>query len=154
MPYFWRWDTEIYSRRHWTFHPQRISDYSGEWNRVLKLGQAVHHLPNLTWHLKQIIDGSHESFYTKESGKNARYWGFGSLFGWQQDEYDVHKFGYYFQLLSDILQDFGFDDIIDLTNQPDSLEKAPWHLEVSATKKTNVTSSEESVFNTHFDVNH
>ena len=43
---------------------------------------------------------------------------------------------------------------VHLTNHPDSLEKAPWHLEVSATKKTNVTSCEESAFNTHFDVSH
>ena len=78
-----------------------------EWNRVLKKGGEVYIIcPNLLWHLQQILDGSHDSFHTKERGKNDRYWGFGSLFGCQQDEYDIHKFGYYFELLRDILEDF------------------------------------------------
>ncbi|MDE2071264.1 MAG: methyltransferase domain-containing protein [Patescibacteria group bacterium] len=126
-----------------------------EWSRVLKVGGVVYIIcPNLLWHLKQILEGSHESLYQKESGKNARYWGFGSLFGWQQDEYDVHKFGYYFELLRDILSESGFEDIENLTNQPDSLEHAPWHLEVRATKKAPAKEYTQSKFYTLFDVSH
>ncbi|MGZ5282362.1 MAG: hypothetical protein ACXWDO_02690 [Bacteroidia bacterium] len=92
--------------------------------------------------------------YIKNSGKNDRYWGFGSLFGWQQNEYDVHKFGYYFELLKDILQDFGFHEIVDLTAQPESIEKALWHLEVKARKKYDLPQNFQSKFHTLFDVSH
>ena len=126
-----------------------------EWNRVLKIGGCVYIIcPNLIWHLKQVIEGSHNSFYIKESGKNARYWGFGSLFGWQQDEYDVHKFGYYFELLKDILEEFGFENVDDLTNISSSMEQAPWHLEVRATKKQKSIDHQKSKFYSHFDVKH
>lgn len=126
-----------------------------EWNRVLKIGGTVYIVcPNLLFHLRQVLDGSHESFYDKAPGRNARYWGFGSLFGWQQDEYDVHKFGYYFELLRDILIDHGFVDVEDLTNSEASLEKAEWHLEVRARKGSSSIGSSESRFRHHFDVSH
>jgi predicted SAM-dependent methyltransferase len=126
-----------------------------EWNRVLKVGGEMYIIcPNLLWHLAQILNGDHQSFYNKTSGHNHRYWGFGSLFGWQQDEYDIHKFGYYFDLLKDILLDFGFDTITDLTNSGKGLENQPWHLEVSAIKKSPAKPHQESNFFQHFDVNH
>ena len=126
-----------------------------EWNRVLRPGGKVYIIcPNLLWHLNQILNGSHESFWTKESGKNDRYWGFGSLFGWQQDKYDIHKFGYYFELLKEVLEDFGFGHVKDLTGQEGSLEKAPWHLEVEGLKVQNATPYTESKFFKHFDVKH
>ncbi len=148
---------KIYSRHvveHFAF--KEFLNVLKEWNRVLKVGGEIYIIcPNLLWHLKQILEGSHQSFYTKESGKNARYWGFGSLFGWQQDEYDIHKFGYYFELLKDILQDFGFDEVVDLTNSGKGLENEPWHLEVAAKKKEDyIKSPEESKFYYHFDVKH
>ena len=96
----------------------------------------------------------HESFFNKKSGENDRYWGFGSLFGWQQDEYDVHKFGYYFEVLRDILEEFGFGDIEDLTDSGRGLENEPWHLEVRAVKKTRSIWHEDSKFYRHFDVKH
>lgn len=148
---------EIYSRHvveHFAF--KEFLKVLKEWNRVLKIGGDIYIIcPNLLWHLKQVLEGSHQSFYTKESGKNARYWGFGSLFGWQQDEHDIHKFGYYFELLKDILQDFGFDEVVDLTNSGTGLENEPWHLEVTAKKKESyIKSPEESKFYYHFDVKH
>lgn len=147
---------EIYSRHvveHFTL--KEFLKVLQEWNRVLKVGGQVYIIcPNLLWHLKQVLEGSHESLYTKTSGQNARYWGFGSLFGWQQDEYDVHKFGYYFELLRDILAEFGFTQIEDLTNSGRGLENEPWHLEVRAQKATTAPLYQESRLYHHFDVNH
>lgn len=147
---------EIYSRHvieHFTL--KEFLKTLSEWNRVLKLGGEIYIVcPNMLWHLEQILKGSHESFYIKEKGSNDRYWGFGSLFGWQQDEYDVHKFGYYFELLRDILLDAGFDNIQNLTNKPESLEKAPHHLEVRAIKTKPFEKYTKSKFYIHFDVKH
>ncbi len=147
---------EIYSRHvveHFTL--KEFLKVLQEWNRVLKVGGKLYIIcPNLLWHLNQVLNGSHESFWTKKSGSNDRYWGFGSLFGWQQDEYDIHKFGYYFELLSELLQDFGFGEIKDLTNQPGSLEQAEWHLEVEGMKVKDALDFKESKFYKHFDVKH
>ena len=147
---------EVYSRHvieHFTL--KEFIKTLAEWNRVLKVGGEVYIIcPNLLWHLKQILEGSHESFSTKERGANARYWGFGSLFGWQQDEYDIHKFGYYFELLRDILSEAGFDSIENLTDQENSLEKAPYHLEIRARKVAPFTEYTKHHFYNHFQVNH
>ena len=126
-----------------------------EWNRVLRVGGELYIIcPNLLWHLEQILNSKHESFYEKKSGFNDRYWGFGSLFGWQQDENDLHKFGYYFELLRDLLTEFGFGDIQDLTNSGKGIENEIWHLEVRAFKKTNSIKHKESKFFAHFNVQH
>lgn len=147
---------EIYSR-HFIEHLtlREFLKTLAEWNRVLKVGGEIYVIcPNLLFHLKQVLEGSHASFYDKESGSNDRYWGFGSLFGWQQDEYDIHKFGYYFELLRDILLDAGFESIEDLTNTETSLEKAPHHLEVRAIKVNSFKNPEQSKFYNHLTVNH
>ena len=147
---------EVYSRHlieHFTL--KEFIKTLSEWNRVLKVGGEIYiTCPNVLWHLEQILKGSHESFYTKERGMNARYWGFGSLFGWQQDEHDVHKFGYYFELLRDILTDAGFENIEDLTNNPSGLEKQPYHLEIRARKVRSFKNYDSSRFYTHFNVLH
>jgi len=147
---------EVYSRHvveHFTL--KELLKVFEEWNRVLKVGGEIYIIcPNLLWHLQQILNGSHASFYNKESGSNDRFWGFGSLFGWQQDQYDVHKFGYYFELLRDILEEFGFDQIEDLTDSGRGLENAPWHLEIRAKKAKKAVQHEASKFYDHFDVKH
>jgi len=147
---------KIYSRHlieHFTL--KEFLEVLEEWNRVLKVGGEIYIIcPNLLYHLKQILDGGHESFYKKLSKQNDRYWGFGSLFGWQQDEYDIHKFGYYFELLSDILKDFGFGKIEDLTNTGLGLENESWHLEVRAIKMKKSLGYKKSKFYSHFDVEH
>ncbi len=147
---------EVYSRHvveHFTL--KEFLKVLEEWNRVLKIGGEIYIIcPNLLWHLKQILEGEHQSFYNKKSGENARYWGFGSLFGWQQDEYDIHKLGYYFELLRDILAEFGFENIEDLTDSGKGLENAPWHLEVRGSKKQAAPNHKESKLYHHFDVKH
>lgn len=147
---------EIYSRHlieHFTL--KEFLRVLSEWNRVLKTGGEIYIIcPNLLWHLEQITKGKHESFYNKESGENDRYWGYGSLFGWQQDEYDIHKFGYYFELLRDILLEAGFDQIEDLTNTDRGLERAPYHLEVRAIKQKAFVDYQNHSFFSHFKVSH
>lgn len=126
-----------------------------EWNRVLKPEGEIYIIcPNLLWHLNQIIKGTHQSFYLKRSGQNDRYWGFGSLFGWQQDIFDIHKFGYYFELLKDILEEFGFYQIENLTNSSKGIENEPWHLEIRGKKKIRSPRYMESKFYRHLDVKH
>lgn len=147
---------EVYSRHvveHFTL--KEFLKVIEEWNRVLKIDGEVYIIcPNLLWHLEQILRGDHESVYNKKSGENARYWGLGSLFGWQQDEFDVHKFGYYFELMKDILEEFGFDDVEDLTNSGKGLENEPWHLEVRAKKKRKAPKHDEVKLYSHFDAKH
>ncbi|MEZ5045404.1 MAG: methyltransferase domain-containing protein [Chitinophagaceae bacterium] len=147
---------EIYTRHvieH--FSLKEFLEVLQEWNRVLKTDGIVYMIcPNLLYHCEQMLKYPHESFYTKTRGENQRYWGMGSLFGWQQNEYDIHKFGYYFELLRDILTDFGFDQIDDLTNKEGSVENAPWHLEVKASKRKEAKSFTESKFFHILDVVH
>lgn len=147
---------EIYSRHiieHFTLKEFLV--VLKEWNRVLKTGGTIYIIcPNILFHLKQIIGGTHQSFYKKSCGNNDRFWGFGSLFGWQQNKYDIHKFGYYFELLEDILLEFGFEEILNLTKHPDSMEKAEWHLEVKAKKANTAPNYNNSLFYNHFDVKH
>ena len=126
-----------------------------EWNRVLKPGGELYLIcPNLLWHCQQLLTGSHASLYTKSSGSNDRYWALGSLFGWQQDQHDVHRFGYYFELLRDILNEMGFAHITDLTDTPESKEQAPWHLEVRARKSSDRVCYQATRMFRHFNVRH
>ncbi|PLW98130.1 MAG: hypothetical protein C0593_06540 [Marinilabiliales bacterium] len=156
LPYDNETVSEIYSRHlieHFSFKDFLV--VLAEWNRVLKTDGEVYIIcPNLMWHLNQIINGSHKSFFIKDRGKNDRYWGFGSLFGWQQDSHDFHKFGYYFELLHDILEVMGFGEIQNLTNEEGSMEKAPWHLEVKCKKIKNSPDPLSLDLYNHFDVNH
>jgi len=157
LPYKNNSADEIYSRHfieHFTL--KEFLQVLQEWNRVLKKeGKLYIICPNLLWHLNQILKSNHKSFYEKERGKRMRrYWGFGSLFGWQQNDYDIHKFGYYFELLRDILTDFGFGNIKNLTNKKDSLEKDDAHLEVSAIKIKNFKNYKKSKFYRLFEVKH
>lgn len=77
-----------------------------------------------------------------------------SIFWWQQNEYDIHKFWYYYELLKDILTDFWFENIIDRTEQSDSIENTPWHLEVSANKSKNNNLNKNSKFFNLLNVTH
>jgi len=147
---------EVYSRHvveHFTL--KEFLKVLQEWNRVLKQGGEIYIIcPNLLWHLDQILKGEHKSFYNKASKKNDRYWGFGSLFGWQQNKFDVHKFGYYFELMKDILEEFGFGEVEDLTNSGNGIENEPWHLEIRAKKKNKAPNYKLSKLYNHFDVHH
>lgn len=147
---------ELYSRHvieHFTL--KEFLKTLQEWNRVLSKSGVIYIIcPNLNWHLNQILKGNHNSLYEKSSGKNDRFWGFGSLFGWQQDEYDIHKFGYYFELLRDILIEFGFSEIENLTNSKLGIECEPWHLEVKGKKTSESIDYKKSKLYNHFNVKH
>lgn len=147
---------EVYSRHiveHFSF--REFLNVLVEWNRVLKMGGEIYIIcPNLLWHAQQILNGSHESVYDKRRGHNDRYWALGSLFGWQQDEYDIHKFGYYFELLKDVLEGAGFGLVENRTNASDSYEKAQHHLEVRAHKVYDYTDAEQHPMFGLFTVEH
>ncbi|MBR9675418.1 methyltransferase domain-containing protein [Candidatus Woesearchaeota archaeon] len=123
-----------------------------EWNRVLKKGGELYIIcPNLLFHLEQTLHGSHESMYSKKRGENERYWGFGSLFGWQQGENDTHKFGWYYELLRDALEDSGFSEVQNMTGNAKSIEKEEHHLEVKAKKTKEAPNFEKTRLYTLFD---
>lgn len=124
-----------------------------EWRRVLQPGGLLHIIvPNVLWHFRQVLEGSHQSVHTSEPRKNARYWGMGSIYGWQQDGFDVHKFGYWPELLAELLGECGFAGIRNLTNHPEGREHADWHLEMTATKGPNVGNPDR--FRRLLDVSH
>nr|MCW1888454.1 hypothetical protein [Candidatus Moranbacteria bacterium] len=68
--------------------------------------------------------------------------------------YDIHKFGYYFELLRDVLGGAGFATIENLTDTENSLEHAPHHLEVRAIKQTAFIDPSDHPLYNHFQVNH
>jgi predicted SAM-dependent methyltransferase len=128
---------EIYSRHALEHIPlKRILEALRDWNRVLKTGGRVHIIvPNLLFHAKQLLEGSHASIYSHMPGKrNARRWAYGSIFGWNQNRYDHHYFGFYYELLRDLLEANGFGEIKNLTGRKNGEGKHRWHLEVSAIK--------------------
>lgn len=64
----------------------------------------------------------------------------------------MHKFGYCFELLKDILEAFGCDNVQDLTNSGKDLENEPRYLELAAKKKTKAAPHQTRTFFRHFDV--
>ena len=129
---------EIYSRHTLEHLPLRNACKAlREWNRVLKPGGVIHVVvPNILYHAEQLLKGTHDSIYNAVAGKNDRFWAYGSIFGWNENKNDHHYFGYYFELLRDLLEDFGFGEIEDFTGKG-VLEKknGPWHLQVLGVKK-------------------
>ncbi len=90
--------------------------------RVLKPGGSLHIIvPNMAFHIEQLHNGNRDHAC-------AGFW------GWQQHEHDLHKWGYWWETLSELLLRAGFANVRNLTGQPQSRERSEMHLEVSAVK--------------------
>lgn len=113
----------IYTRHnleHFTFPEAR--EVLAECLRVLEPGGEIYLiLPNMEFHIEQ--------FYTADRRHaQAGFW------GWQKTPYDVHKWGYWWETLHNLLAEVGFARIENLTGQPNSRQRSPMHLEVRAYK--------------------
>lgn len=95
---------EIYSRHffeHLTFAQGR--DFLGACWRILRAGGRIEMwMPNIDWHIQQWQTGSNLDW------ARAGFW------GWQRDDghgdWDVHKSGYNFAQLGELVADMGYVD--------------------------------------------
>jgi len=90
--------------------------------RILRPGGTIHIIvPNMAFHVEQFYRGD-------RAHACAGFW------GWQRHEHDLHKWGYWWETLSDLLSLTGFTCVQNLTAGPQSRERSDMHLEVSAVK--------------------
>jgi len=114
---------EIYMRHHLEhFTEQEAESIMSQVFRVLKPGGALYVIvPNLEFHIWQFSHGN-------------KKWAMAGFWGWQRNEFDIHKWGYTYDLLREKLETVGFQGIQNLTALPGSVEEDDKHLEVSARK--------------------
>jgi len=90
--------------------------------RVLRPGGTLHIIvPNMAFHMEQFHHGDRDHAC-------AAFW------GWQRHEHDLHKWGYWWETLSQLLLRAGFTGVDNLTAGPKSRERSEMHLEVSAVR--------------------
>ena len=90
--------------------------------RVLRPGGTIHLIvPNMAFHIEQFHHGDRDHAC-------AGFW------GWQRHEHDMHKWGYWWETLSELLLRAGFSNVENLTAGPKSRERSEMHLEVSAVR--------------------
>ncbi len=89
---------------------------------VLERGGEIHLVvPNMDFHIQQ--------YYTADQHHaQAGFW------GWQNNDYDLHKWGYWWETLHNLLAEAGFAGIRNITGSQESHERDPMHLEVRARK--------------------
>ena len=114
---------EVYGRHtleHCTASEGR--DVVAECLRVLQPGGTVYVVvPNVEAHVWQWVTGNREH-------SQAGFW------GWQTHPRDVHKWGYCWESLRDLLVSCGFEAVTNMTGRPGSREHSLFHLEVQARK--------------------
>ena len=122
---------EIYCRHsleHYTF-AQGVQALAA-WYKILKPGSEMHLIvPDLDYHLKQFADKTnwHKTSDWKFNDITNLEHALGSLFGWQSNDFDIHKSGYNFELLKIKLETAGFTDITRRAMEP-------WHLYIVCKK--------------------
>lgn len=114
---------EIYLRHHLEhFTENEAERVLQEILRVLRPGGRVHIIvPNIDFHIRQFYEGD-------------RRWAMAGFWGWQNNDYDIHKWGYNYDVLQEKLAGAGFIHITNFTALPGSKENDEKHLEVKAEK--------------------
>ena len=101
---------EIYSRHmleHLTI--KEFKDTLAKWLRVLKSGGYVDiNVPDIEQHMIQFYKDGNSPISPYITNREHALAGF---YGWQRDEHDVHKWGYTFNTLSELLTTTGFVDV-------------------------------------------
>jgi len=96
------------------------------WRRALQPGgEAEIIVPDLDYHLRQLVGAPPEGPCPANSRWTNRQHGLAGLYGWQRHAHDVHQSGYTEYLLRNNLQAAGFAAVSRLPAQP-------WHLHVIA----------------------
>ncbi len=97
---------EIYSRHmleHLT-HKDAIRTLK-HWLCLLKVGGHIDiNVPDLGKHIEQLYLDGYSPYVEGITNKNHAMAGF---YGWQNNEYDIHKWGYTFETLSECLHGIG-----------------------------------------------
>jgi radical SAM superfamily enzyme YgiQ (UPF0313 family)/predicted SAM-dependent methyltransferase/2-polyprenyl-3-methyl-5-hydroxy-6-metoxy-1,4-benzoquinol methylase len=107
------------------------------WFAVLMPGGLLDvNVPDLEKHIEQFTQGGTSQYIDREL-KNIEH-ALAGFYGWQRDEYDVHKWGYTYALLFDLLKEAGFENI---TRVRDESRSAPLNLRLIAEKKRPLTCS-------------
>jgi predicted SAM-dependent methyltransferase len=119
--------SDIYSRHmleHLTFHD--AGKTLSAWWTILEYGGRLEIMvPDLSFHIKQLLDPDRKK-YNERFKMTEEQWALNSLFGWQRDTdkgqvWDVHKSGFDFPLLKEVLEGFDFKDIKRIENEPHHL---------------------------------
>lgn len=122
---------EVYSRHmleHLDF--DEVDKTLGAWRTILKPGGLLDvEVPDLEYHIWQMMPENRDKpaeFKGRGVITNEDH-AMGSIYGWQKNPYDFHKWGYTCKTLTKLLRTFGFDSI-------ERLEIEPWNLRLQARK--------------------
>lgn len=117
---------EIYSR-HMIEHLTREEARRAllVWREALCGGGRLEILaPDLAYHCRQIIDEPDEPSAFRPSISGMEH-ALCSIYGWQQHEHDLHRWGYTHDTLTALLQECGFINIR-------AVSEDPWHIHLVA----------------------
>ena len=103
------------------------------WHKILKVGGIVDiEVPDLEYHMYQFIGGGKfNPSPLKQSITNEQH-AMAGFYGWQKEagqgkDWDIHKWGYTYNSLKELLELHGFGDIKRVAG-------SPWNLRVKAIK--------------------
>ncbi len=110
---------EIIMRHHLErFTEKEANEILDQCFRMLQLGCILNIIvPNIEFHMWQFFHGN-------------RQWAMAGFWGWQENDFDIHKWDYTFALLQEKLQKAGLESIENLTALRGSIERDDKHLEV------------------------
>jgi len=118
---------EIYAR-HFLEHLNRVEvgKTLQAWHTIMEPGaKGLVIVPDILYHAKQLLLNDVVSEF-KETITSWEH-GLAGFYGWQKDEYDVHKMGYRFETLKEVLEKNGFSNVTEETSKL-------WELSVSFLK--------------------
>ncbi len=112
-------------------YPQAKRTFAS-WFRLLKPGGRVHIVvPDLAFHIAQFLDPNPRGPSPANPAWTQRQHALAGFYGWQREAdhklWDVHKCGYTFPIMGELLGEAGFVRYARLDNKP-------WHLEIEAYK--------------------
>jgi len=125
--------SEIYSRHfleHLTFVQVELTIQV--WRRLqIKGGRLVIVIPDIDYHISQWLAHDGTKISATNSNWTLRQHAIAGFWGWQSEgstkSWDVHKSGFNYQSIRDLLVKNGYCDVL-------RIEDKPWNLNVQATK--------------------
>lgn len=121
---------EIYARHmleHFTYKEAKRT--LRHWLCVLKVGGRIDiNVPDMEKHLKQLNMDGYSPYISNVTNKEHAMAG---IYGWENDEYDIHKWGYTFETLCELLNEIGYSNVRRIE---DNSISGPMNLRVIAEK--------------------